>query len=294
MSQYVYGAVCTWHGPIEETTLIGRPGIEIPGCPHCGGVLYQLPDRVVWEGGLKRFAAQNPDVPHYERFIASLNSPCRPLDGWDWRAAYHEWVKTWKDGLELNYWTMAADLLHHRKRLFLYLEAWKFHLLPGRFRTQKAGLEIGCGPLGGVLPMFNWVLTRRVGVDPNVDEYRGAGLLTGHELNGIEFVSARFEDWETEEHFDAIFSADSLDHGTMGFHLIPRIAGLLNPGGRFYLHVHIRTPEQLNETHDHALTVAQLDDALGGTSLVELHREVHDNDLDGFPLRALVGVWELP
>jgi hypothetical protein len=107
--------------------------------------------------------------------------------------------------------------------------------------------------------------------------------------------SEHFEGWDTEHRFDAIFSIDSLDHGEMGFGLLPKIAGLLAPGGRFYLFVHLRPPARLNEIHDHALTIADLDKALALTRLKELRREIFPQDLDlSFDCPCLVGVWEMP
>lgn len=200
-----------------------------------------------------------------------------------------------KDGLELNYWRQA-DLAGHRAKLAVYL--WAF----GHYKQPRSVLEIGPGPLGGVLSLIGRPHSddpnplppmRRVGVDPLADEYREAGLAPDDP--SITMIAAHFEKWITAEKFDAIFSMDALDHGEMGFHLIPKIAGLLNPGGRFYLHVHLRTPEGLNESHDHALTLEQLFAALSGTDLVELRRDIYPEDVTGtFHCNALVGVWEKP
>jgi cyclopropane fatty-acyl-phospholipid synthase-like methyltransferase len=192
---------------------------------------------------------------------------------------------TKKDGLELNFWTMAADIPYHRAKLSVYLWSW------GCYKIPDSVLEIGCGPIGGFLPLITRA-RRRVGVDPLVDEYRKAGLLPADP--GIDFVAAHFEQWETIERFDAIVAADSLDHGEMGFDLIPKIAELLNPGGRFYLHVHLRPPERLNESHDHSLTSEGLDRALAAAvPLIELRREIFPIDVDGtFECPALVAVWE--
>jgi SAM-dependent methyltransferase len=195
---------------------------------------------------------------------------------------------TQKDELELAYW-QQANIEEHRAKLALYL--WAF----GEFRYPDRVLEIGCGPLGGFLPLLSRA-TIRLGVDPLVNEYRRAGLL--QDDDGIAYVAARFEEWATAkrikvlELFDAIFSADSLDHGEMSFYLIPRIAELLAPGGRFYLHVHLRPGDLINLIHDHSLTIAQLDAALARTDLVELRRDIYPSDVDGGFCEAVVGVWE--
>lgn len=192
---------------------------------------------------------------------------------------------TRKDHMELGYWKGApAD--YHRAKMALYL--WAF----GCFRYPSRVLEIGCGPHGGFLPLLDRAAVR-VGVDPLLNAYRAANLF--EPVEGVDYVSTHFEEWATVEHFDAIFAADSLDHGEMGFGLVPRIAELLAPGGRFYLHVNLRPAGRLNAIHDHSLTVEQLDAALVGTGLVELRRDFYEQDVDGsFDCLSLVGVWERP
>ncbi len=79
----------------------------------------------------------------------------------------------------------------------------------------------------------------------------------------------------------------------MGFHLLPKIAGLLKPGGLFYLVVHLRPLERLNEIHDHQMTETDLDAQLAALDLTELRRAIYPQELDGtFDCPCLVGVWE--
>lgn len=197
---------------------------------------------------------------------------------------------TRKDHMELGYWKGApAD--YHRAKMALYL--WAF----GCFRYPGRVLEIGCGPHGGFLPLLDRSALR-VGVDPLIDTYRAEGLLV--DTPGVQYIAEHFETWAGPRRngayqYDAIFAADSLDHGEMGFGLVPWIAELLAPGGRFYLHVNLRPAARLNAIHDHSLTVEQLDAALVGTGLVELRRDFYEQDVDGsFDCLSLVGVWERP
>ncbi len=187
--------------------------------------------------------------------------------------------------MELQYW-QQADLPSHRAKLSLYL--WAF----GFYRNPASVLEIGCGPLGGVLPLITRA-QRRVAVDPLCEAYREAGMLPLD--SGIEFISEHFEEWKSSEKFDAIFAADALDHGEMGFFLMPRFAEMLTPGGRLYVHVNMRPAERLNALHDHPLTIGNLDAALAHSKLVELRRDIYPNDVDGaYECPSLVGVWERP
>lgn len=192
-----------------------------------------------------------------------------------------------KDGLEYNYWTMAADLAEHRAKLSLYL--WAF----GHYNQPARVLEIGCGPLGGMLPLLQHA-SRRVGIDPLVEDYQAAGILLPDP--GIEYVAAHFGTaWETAERFDAIISTDSLDHGDMGLHLLPKIVGLLAPRGRFYLHLHFRPADKLNESHDHSMTEPDLRMHLAESGLVIVSERWFPNDVDGmFPVPTLVAVYERP
>lgn len=189
---------------------------------------------------------------------------------------------TKKDALEYNYWATTKYAEYHRAKLGLYL--WAF----GHYDQPQSVLEIGCGPYGGVLPMIARA-PRRVGVDPLANEYRKLGQLP----DGIDFVAAHFEEWPCAETFDAIFAIDALDHGEMGLQLLPKIAELLTPRGRFYLHLHFRPAHRLNEIHNHSMSEADLRHNLEVARLKPLSGTWYSDDVDGtFECRTLVGVYE--
>lgn len=192
---------------------------------------------------------------------------------------------TQKDLLELKYW-FTANMQEERAMLRRYLDAFRIPEL-----VNVSVLEIGTGPHWGLLPYFPLAL-RRVGVDPLYPAFYAAGIL--EERDQIIQVGECFERWDTNETFDVIVTTNALDHGEMGFGLLPKIARLLAPGGRFYLHVHLRPIELLNLIHDHALSVEDLDKHLGYTDLIEERREFHEKDIDGNFCRALIGVWRKP
>ena len=60
-------------------------------------------------------------------------------------------------------------------------------------------LEIGCGPAGGFVPMFEESGYAAVGVDPEAP-------------TGPQFVQARFEDGELADGFDIVVACTSLHH----------------------------------------------------------------------------------
>lgn len=196
-------------------------------------------------------------------------------------------VLTQKDLLELKYWLRltAEEAAEERAMSQRYLAALR---IPRDMDGQV--LEIGTGPLWGLLPYLT--AERRCGIDPLYPAYYAAGIL--EERRGIFQVDECFERWDTNETFDAIVTTNALDHGEMGFYLLPKIARLLKPGGRLYLHVHLRTAENLNLIHDHALCPEDLDRSLAYTDLIEERREVREQDLGGAELRALLGVWRRP
>lgn len=83
-TRIAYGARCTWWGPIAAagTTHSGR----LPGCPHCRGVLLEMPSEDAWwesvEDGITsgRVAEMLPelaDPAEYRAFLRWLpNQRC--------------------------------------------------------------------------------------------------------------------------------------------------------------------------------------------------------------------------
>jgi hypothetical protein len=72
-TRYVYGARCTWHGSINA---IGRRGpvggnFNLPCCPHCGGMLFELGSKAEWDAGVTKHDAEHPG---YADFVAWLGS----------------------------------------------------------------------------------------------------------------------------------------------------------------------------------------------------------------------------
>lgn len=59
-----YGATCTWFGSIHET---GKRGV-LPCCPHCGGVLFQMPSEEEWWIGVDQYERAKPH-PGYRAML---------------------------------------------------------------------------------------------------------------------------------------------------------------------------------------------------------------------------------
>lgn len=82
----VYGARCVWWDSISEVgekpASAGSPFPASPGerglpcCPHCGGVLFEVPSETEWWVGVDQHeAAGNPG---YRAFVEWLRSRCFP------------------------------------------------------------------------------------------------------------------------------------------------------------------------------------------------------------------------
>jgi len=61
---YVYGACCCWHGALSSTK---RNSMDLPGCPHCGGVLLQVDNEQEWWRGAREH--EDSGHPGYVGFI---------------------------------------------------------------------------------------------------------------------------------------------------------------------------------------------------------------------------------
>lgn len=71
----VYGATCSWTGPISAVKKIQG----IPVCPHCNGVLFQMEEKD-WQDGIKMHSDRSSDV-HYPAFVKWLETrgACSPI-----------------------------------------------------------------------------------------------------------------------------------------------------------------------------------------------------------------------
>ncbi len=66
--RYVYSATCSWHGSIKEVgRTVPRNGISLPCCPHCGGVLFEVHNKELWDEGARKYEAAGHT--HYVEFL---------------------------------------------------------------------------------------------------------------------------------------------------------------------------------------------------------------------------------
>ena len=70
-TRFVYGARCTFNGPIQncgsiESNVQGQE-VKLPCCPNCKGMLLEYPTRKPWDGQLKQFDAEKRYGGQYVR-----------------------------------------------------------------------------------------------------------------------------------------------------------------------------------------------------------------------------------
>jgi SAM-dependent methyltransferase len=182
--------------------------------------------------------------------------------------------------MELAYWRNASRAESDARQRKI-LELWGFD-------GADSVLELGPGPWGGCLPFIDVGL--KIAVEPLYLSYKAIGLLDY--ANGPTQVWPSIRDIGVA-HVDDVISMNALDHGDGDFSVIERIAALLTAGGRFYLHVHLRTPDQLNVGHDHPLYLEDLDAAIAAAGLREIKKDVYEVDpVEGCAYRTVIGVWE--
>ena len=90
-TRFVYGATCAWIGPIQAVgntkthprhqalmKAANAPqkiaDASLPCCPHCGGMLFELPSRDDYMRGVPDFDKQHPG---YAKFVAWWEEKCK-------------------------------------------------------------------------------------------------------------------------------------------------------------------------------------------------------------------------
>ena len=176
---------------------------------------------------------------------------------------------TVKDKYEMSYWLSEKgnDLSWRYKKIIEFFD----------IRWCESIIDIGCGPLMGILPYVD--SPKKTGVDPLMDEYEKEGL----RVQGITGINSKLEDIKTRRKYETTVCINAIDHGDLDFSYIPKLMSFTT--GKLYLLCHLRTPEQLNEGHDHSLTI---DDFLKFTEKYCIKYSLHDSDpIDGANYQTL-------
>ena len=68
--QRIVHGFCTWWDSIQKA---GRKG-NLPACPHCGSVLFEMANEVEWFKGVDRYEREGH--PGYRKFVEWLRGKC--------------------------------------------------------------------------------------------------------------------------------------------------------------------------------------------------------------------------
>lgn len=186
---------------------------------------------------------------------------------------------------ELRHFRSGDRKAEATKRALEALSQWRpFINHDSKFENA---LEVGCGPFGGCLPWIN--ATEKTAIDPLIHDYIDAGLQFPEDITAIVTT---FDQYDPPDYHDLVICHNVLEHGNLGFHDLKHLKQLLLPGGMLALLESLRKPSQLNEAHDHALTIEGLTMNLTGW-MVNIIRTVDANPPD-YDYPRVVAVLERP
>lgn len=69
----VFGANCVWWDSIDKAGLM-LPSVPIPCCPHCKGVLMEIPSIEEWNESVANYEAKGH--PGYRAFVDWMRGKC--------------------------------------------------------------------------------------------------------------------------------------------------------------------------------------------------------------------------
>jgi hypothetical protein len=103
-TRIVYGANCAWWDGIEkigriETVIAGRPA-TLPCCPHCRGMLFEIPSPKEWWASVEKYAKENDD-PGYRAFVEWFRGK-HFKDFEEARAAYNASADKWPGRIKIK------------------------------------------------------------------------------------------------------------------------------------------------------------------------------------------------
>lgn len=142
-------------------------------------------------------------------------------------------------GTELSYWKKAG-LAKGADFYGGYLKA--FGLRDDEFLRLSVG-DFGCGPFGGILSALKG-LEAAYPIDVLADEYNSWGTSASRIFAFDGCLTP-----VSTECCDVMFSANALDHTPDPTNSISEIFRILKPGGRLYVHVHLRADSEINKAH---------------------------------------------
>jgi len=159
-------------------------------------------------------------------------------------------------------------------------------------RRYNKVLDIGCGPIGGILDLLN--ADEKWAVEPIYSQYKEKSIWLPKSENLI-IKETTCEDMEDvpDDYFDAVFTMNAIDHGSDIELCFKQVHKVLKSGGLFYLHVHCRKREELNKLHRQAFDDSMLLEMLANVGLKELKHRLYPSDpIPSNRYQTFMGVFE--
>jgi len=149
----------------------------------------------------------------------------------------------WTPGHELKYWRKNGL----RKGSHIYKNYFdSFKLAEHSFDGKKVA-DVGCGPFGGVL--IELEKADVYPIDVLADEYNAMKVSSVKIHKGDLSQTLPFDDG----FFDYAICTNAIDHIPDMLHGMRELNRILASGGTLFLHVHLRSKEELNKAHVHTL-----------------------------------------
>jgi len=188
-----------------------------------------------------------------------------------------------KDEYELEFWKATHTSSQHMVAYNWILNFWGL-------KETKSILEIGTGPLSGILPLISSEF--KVGVDPLYETFIREDLFFRH--LDIHYIQGQVETIAFNYLFKTIVTINALDHGESTFDSIDNLVSLLEVNGKLYIHVNLRRLDQLNLGHDHMLTLDDFNSVVSRNNLkIHSHNVFESDPLQaGSPYNTLIVVLE--
>jgi SAM-dependent methyltransferase len=174
----------------------------------------------------------------------------------------------------LDDWKTKKDKDQSLNRYQIYLK----RLTPDT--KDKVVIEIGCGAFGGVLSLID--AKEKIAIDPLINKYKEIGVWS---YDGKYLVEDGKRVPLPDNYADVVFSLNTLDHcfkPENSARVASEYKRLLKTGGRLYIHVHLRTGDQLNVYHLYGVEEKELNEWFG--DMKKIMWEIDDECI----------VWERP
>jgi ubiquinone/menaquinone biosynthesis C-methylase UbiE len=151
----------------------------------------------------------------------------------------------WTKGHELKYWNKNG--LQKGEGIYLkYFDAFDL----GQYDfDSKVVVDLGCGPFGGIFSCLKNDNSKLIPMDILAEEYNKMNVCDQ------EILSCDLNDKISldDSSCDYVICTNAIDHIDSVSHGFDEIYRILKVGATAFIHVHLRTKEQLNKAHIHQL-----------------------------------------